>query len=305
MIGVVILNYNNSKMTIQCYESIHKMNTLEARYYIVDNNSNDNSADKLNEYFHDIENAKVICSDINGGYSYGNNLGIKAAITDDAEYIAVLNNDVFFLNDALREMIVKFSDPEVAMVYPRTFNENHNDNQILLSIFTLRDIVMSKKPFKYFSNLLNDHLNKINYDVNEDLKFTGSAVGCCFVMPTKVWYEVDLLDENLKFYCEEMVLSKKLEERKLKSFYASKAHVTHLSGKSLSKNGNVFGSVYQNLGRYYYIKRYLKISGIKCYLYYYMIYGIFFVKSKLDSGNKDLYLLFFEKMKAIKDKKYD
>ena len=50
-------------------------------------------------------NIKIIKSNINKGYSSGNNLGIQYALKkEDCQYIWILNNDVLVKSDSLEEL---------------------------------------------------------------------------------------------------------------------------------------------------------------------------------------------------------
>ena len=81
-LGIVILNYNNCNVTIDCVKNIVDVCKMDYNIYIVDNKSNDDSYNVLSNMYENSKTIKVIDSGTNGGFSYGNNVGFKAAIDD-------------------------------------------------------------------------------------------------------------------------------------------------------------------------------------------------------------------------------
>jgi GT2 family glycosyltransferase len=90
-IGIIILNYNSYQNSKNCIESIKKyLNTINALIIVVDNASYDGSGRKLNLEYNSI---LYIRNKKNTGYTGGNNLGIKAAISNGCNLFLILNND--------------------------------------------------------------------------------------------------------------------------------------------------------------------------------------------------------------------
>ncbi|MDD3999771.1 MAG: glycosyltransferase, partial [Bacilli bacterium] len=82
MVGIIILNYNSAEDTIKCIASIEKFTKISYKIYIVEGASKDNSFNILSDFFSGNNKIKIIQTKYNGGYSYGNNLGVKMAIKD-------------------------------------------------------------------------------------------------------------------------------------------------------------------------------------------------------------------------------
>ena len=99
---VVIVNWNGRDDTIECIKSVKNISYPNFEIILVDNGSKDNSIDSIKEIFKDInyiENKK------NLGFAEGNNIGIRLALNNDAEYIWLLNNDTIVHQDALSAMV--------------------------------------------------------------------------------------------------------------------------------------------------------------------------------------------------------
>ena len=88
-VGMVVLNYNDYKTTDKYINSIKDFKAL-SEIIIVDNNSTDGSYEKLKKY--ENNKIKVIKTEKNRGYSYGNNVGIKAL--SNVDYVIISNPDI-------------------------------------------------------------------------------------------------------------------------------------------------------------------------------------------------------------------
>ena len=100
---LITLNYNDYETTSKFVDSIKNYKSLDL-IVVVDNNSSDDSYKKLKM----LENKKIIVlkSDKNGGYGYGNNIGIKYV---EERYknanVIISNPDIEFKEDVVTKLI--------------------------------------------------------------------------------------------------------------------------------------------------------------------------------------------------------
>lgn len=73
-VAVIVLNYSNYSMTMECVDRIKKS---KSSIVVIDNCSPNNSFEELSDYYKEVKNVSVIKSGRNGGYAYGNNEGIR------------------------------------------------------------------------------------------------------------------------------------------------------------------------------------------------------------------------------------
>lgn len=98
-ISVVILNYNGLKYLKRTLLSVLKLDYPNYEVVIVDNGSNDQSIDFINQF----KNVKLIQNSQNLGYSKGKNIGVKNA---NGEYIFLLDNDILITRrDILKKLL--------------------------------------------------------------------------------------------------------------------------------------------------------------------------------------------------------
>jgi len=125
-LGIVILNWNTRDYLKRCLDTVlASQGDISYRVMVVDNASSDGSAEMVRKTFPAVE---LIASPINGGYSYGNNLGLKAlgfrgmddVSADAPRYALLLNPDTEVPPDAFAEMI-RFMDsrPEIGVAGPK------------------------------------------------------------------------------------------------------------------------------------------------------------------------------------------
>lgn len=107
LISVIILNYNTFEMTSDCIQSIlDKTTHPDIELIIVDNASTNCNPDDFLLKFPTI---KLVKSEVNLGFSKGNNLGINHA---KGNTILLLNSDTILVNDAITLSYQKLNNEE-------------------------------------------------------------------------------------------------------------------------------------------------------------------------------------------------
>ena len=84
-LSVVIVNYKTPMLCLGCLESLYEGDDeATAEILVVDNASGDGSVEMFNRSSTDNNRSKtsVISSEVNGGFSAGNNIGIKQSTSD-------------------------------------------------------------------------------------------------------------------------------------------------------------------------------------------------------------------------------
>ncbi len=90
LVGVVVLTWNGREDTLACLHSLAATTGASLRVIVVDNASDDGTADAVQAEFPDAE---LVRSDQNLGFAGGNNLGIARALELGVDFVLVLNND--------------------------------------------------------------------------------------------------------------------------------------------------------------------------------------------------------------------
>jgi hypothetical protein len=99
----IILNYNGLKNTIQCIESLFKIEYKNYKIILFDNNSQKNEYEILKNRYEN--NIIIIKNPENYGKVKGSNIGIKYALNYDPDYIMLLDNDIVVEKNFLIKLI--------------------------------------------------------------------------------------------------------------------------------------------------------------------------------------------------------
>lgn len=115
----IIVNYLNYMETIKYIE---KNNFLSIdKFIIVDNDSPNESYDELIKL--ESEKIKVIKADKNGGYAYGNNIGIRYAQQYNPDFIILNNVDIEIQSETIDRCIERLqNDSTIGLITPAMVN---------------------------------------------------------------------------------------------------------------------------------------------------------------------------------------
>ncbi|MGL4672107.1 glycosyltransferase [Cetobacterium sp.] len=201
MIGVVILNYNSSKLTenlCKSLENIEKINKI----IIVDNMSTDNSRDRLKK----ILNRKIdfVFANENKGYACGNNLGIKYILKNFKEIksIAILNPDIEISNINIFDLLQKELDKDKELGIISPFMKMNGQEKRQLNYW--------KSPQKFDNLFLILGLTNRLY---KNLLYKEEVIpGSFLYFNIETIKTIDYFDEGTFLYQEENILYQKLKK---------------------------------------------------------------------------------------------
>lgn len=158
-IDIILVTYNpNIELLDNCIKSICK----DVRnIYIVDNGS------KKFEFDKKIDNIKFIKLQENMGIAYAQNIGIKEAIKDNAEYILLSDQDTVYPKDYIGNMIKTFSsDKNICAITP-LFKDAHvkksNDGFFKKSFWFAKKFFPSSGYHEVFHTIASGKLIKAHY----------------------------------------------------------------------------------------------------------------------------------------------
>jgi GT2 family glycosyltransferase len=104
LVYIIILNFNGWQDTLECLHSLKVLNYSNYKIIIVDNASRNDSVTMIRQSF---PQHVLIVNEYNLGFAGGNNIGIRQAQAQQAEYIWLLNNDTTVDPNALRVLVEK------------------------------------------------------------------------------------------------------------------------------------------------------------------------------------------------------
>jgi len=116
---VIILNWNNAGDTLQCLASLESLTYPNYGLLIVDNGSTDDSVQRIRAVYSTVT---LLETGENLGYAGGNNVGIRYALEQGADYVLLLNDDVVLAEDAISALLkVAVQHPEAGFLGPNVY----------------------------------------------------------------------------------------------------------------------------------------------------------------------------------------
>jgi len=104
---IIILNWNGSKDTIECLNSLEALDFRNFEIILVDNGSTDDSISNFKIQIPNFKNKVILIENKeNLGFPAGNNVGIRCALNYGADYILLLNSDTVVDSQFLKELVV-------------------------------------------------------------------------------------------------------------------------------------------------------------------------------------------------------
>lgn len=116
-IFVVVLNWNQADLTIECLESLCQQEEVSLSITVVDNGSADGSPALIRERFPKIN---IIENGVNLGFAGGNNVGIAQALKQGFKYIFVVNNDTY-ADPKMLHRLVEALKPGIGITAPAIY----------------------------------------------------------------------------------------------------------------------------------------------------------------------------------------
>lgn len=246
MLGILILNYNNAGLTIQCIESILKVNTYPCRILVVDNASTDNSARVLAEYADRSKAFEVIVSPSNGGYAQGNNFGLaEFEKVSGIEEVVILNNDIILTEDIFPHMQdFLSSNPDAGLVGPLLFCRDGKqiDYSCARLDCTFTEVLLTY--LLYFTDIFGilSHFSKRRQILRSNPELIKEKAvpvelpsGSCMMARMDVWKRINYFDPNTFLYYEENILFRKLQKIGKTNFILPTISCIHLGGQTTNK----------------------------------------------------------------------
>ena len=267
-VGIVILNWNGWEDTIECLESVYQIDYPNYEVIVVDNNSKDNSIEKIKEYcegkikvnsrffkykeenkpievveftkeevikFKKIVNLPsnkkliLIKNSENLGFAGGNNVGIKFALKSSCDFIFLINNDAVIELNILKKFL-------------NSWKKLENPGAISGIIYYY------DSPDKIWFGGAKWEWAKIRFKINEKFPLkilkTDYICGACLFTSKEVIQKVGLFDERFFLIWEDTDWSYRARKKGYNLYILPDIKIFHKTAKS-------FGSYQTFLYQYY------------------------------------------------------
>ncbi|MAJ05458.1 MAG: hypothetical protein CL827_01170 [Crocinitomicaceae bacterium] len=288
---ISVLNYNNFESTKKCVLSILDCFLKNAEIYIIDNNSPDNSYNKLKKLFNEF---KVVKSKSNEGYAAGHKIAVDYALGKNFDFIWVLNNDLTVRKETLPKLLLAY-DTFGTGIFGSITLKSENPDVVNFGGGNTDDI---NKAFDY--NAYEGCL-LVEYHKKTRLRKVQSVEGSSMLIPLNVIKNHGFMREDFFMYGEETDYCYKLKKLGISSYIVPESVVLHNGSESL-KNSKHLESYYRRRNILYFEKEHYGVSILKNLTKRVGIIQIvkFFIKNLFVSSEKnELYYLNIANIHAL------
>ena len=220
-VTIIVLNWNGKDLTIDCINSLKKVNYSNFNILLVDNGSSDGSVELLKEKFPEVS---ILSLEKNFGFAGGNNRGFVSLKPDPPEFVIFLNNDTTVDSNFIEPLV-------------KCLLNNKHASQTVPKIYYEDD----PKLIWYAGGIVNlwtgsiYHLGIRQYDSPEYNKTrkTKYATGCCLCMRYDEFREFGGFDETFPMYSEDVDLSLWIRAAGKQVWFVPESKIWHKVSASL------------------------------------------------------------------------
>lgn len=229
---IIILNYLSYTDTIALVRNLKQQNNISLEIVIVDNASPNNSSSMLHKTFDTEKSIVVLDSGKNGGYSYGNNFGLRYIEKFNPKYVAILNNDIELKDkQLLSKLIVElksnnniYSCAPTMHINGKRANDSWKVPSIYMSILTTTRL--GKKAFNRFL--------RYPYSSNQKNVFVECIPGSFMLFDYPKFKSLDFFDDRVFLFDEETILGYKIKQRGGVNLLCRQYSFDHNSSKTIN-----------------------------------------------------------------------
>ncbi|WP_288356588.1 glycosyltransferase family 2 protein [uncultured Cycloclasticus sp.] len=238
---VVVINYKTSELVCDALKSLEgELNSITDHVVVVDNDSQDNSVENISNFIQ-LNNwdgwVSVVNSEVNGGFSAGNNVGIKFA---DAGYYLLLNSDAYVREGAIQSLITTAeANPSVGLLGPKLeWPDGRQQVSCFYNLSPMNSFLDSTKMsiFTRFLSYFGVKEIAISLDQHqiERLEWLSFA---CVLLRGRMVKDIGLMDEGYFMYREDNDYCRRATEAGWALVFEPKSKVVHLNKGASNKMG--------------------------------------------------------------------
>ena len=261
---VIIVNYKTPALCLDCLDSLWTGGDDNAEILVVDNASGDDSVEIINRSIADNNrsNTRAIPSEVNAGFSAGNNIGIKQSTAD---FILLLNSDTIVRPGAIDILMQTLIDnPGMGMASPRLEWPNEQPQESCFRFHRPINELIRSACTGPITKLLKRY--EVPVAVDEGISYPEWTSFACVMIRREVFDDIGLLDEEFFMYFEDVDFCQRARRAGWNIIHNPNARVVHLRGGSspvksqTEKKKRLPRYFYESRTRYYY--KYFGRSGL-------------------------------------------
>jgi GT2 family glycosyltransferase len=224
-VAIVILAYNNYQDTKECLESVLQMDYPTITIWLVDNGSQDGTAQRVAAEFPGV---RIVQTGHNLGVAGGFNAGIVPALQEGAIYVLILNNDTVVERDLVRILVQEAqAHPDYGILMPKVLYYDTPDR-----IWSAGARYRCFPPAIVMIGL--DKPDGPYYDKPQIIEY---APTCGLLIRREVFQHVGLFDNGYFFFFDDWDYSLRVREAGYQIAFIPQARLYHKVSRTIQQKG--------------------------------------------------------------------
>ncbi len=248
-ISIILVNYNTDEYTIDCLDSLLKINSTGFKHTII---VVDNASTKPFVLPKRLINSKIdlIRSESNLGFTGGNNMGIYYGIEKyNSDYVLLLNNDTTVDPNFLKELVdhaennpkAGVTTSKIYFTKGREFHINSYNKSELGKVFWYAGGSIDWDNLVAYHRGV-DEVDRGHFDDQIECDF---ATGCSLMIKREVLEKVGTLDKKYFLYMEDVDYSVRVLKAGYEIHFVPKSIIWHKNAGSTGGSGSPLQEYYQ------------------------------------------------------------
>lgn len=240
-INIVVLHYKGKSLTRECLDSLKKIerNGFQVNFLVVVNNPNED----LTDLEKDFSGVKFLVTGENLGFAEGNNVGLRLALKEKADFVLVLNNDTLVDPKFLVKLLeVAKKEKKAGIFCPKIYFapgfEFHYDRY---KDAERGKVIWFAGGYVDWANIATRHrgvdeVDQGQYDRIEESEF---ITGCSMLVRKEVFEKVGLFDPQYFLYYEDADFCQRALNKGFRLLYVPEAKIWHKVAASSEIGGDL------------------------------------------------------------------
>jgi len=261
---VILLNYRTADMTLRAARAALADMPLDAEMVIIDNASGDGSAQVLAQGIEEMAQGarvRLICSDVNGGFGAGNNIGLRSLMSDGSkpDFFYVLNSDAFPDPGCIATLMDHMAThPQAGFAASHVRGEDGIDHTSAFRFPTILGELEGGARLGIVTRVLRRWVIAPPPPVSTQQ--VDWAAGASIVMRAQMLDAIGLFDETFFLYFEETDLMRRAARAGWTCWYVPAARVVHIGSVSTGmKNWQRMPGYWFASRRHYFVKNHGRV----------------------------------------------